>query len=492
MATYDFLGIDTIDYSKDNSTFILNTHKKVLSTYDNRLPYLEKYIESVKRTFVEKSLDFDNLSNEEVLKEITKQILDIKGIYSLNSPTSREEIICYAVEINSQIFSMGPLDELLKDDDVTDIIIHSYNNISVGRRSKVGLSKHNKYFSSEEQMKSILVNILSRYSGVQVSQETPIGDGVLANGERIVVVIPPVAPHGTVCIIRKQSSNIFTPNDLIKFRSFTEQANIFMKIAVQSELNIVIVGATGSGKTALVSALLNYIPVNEHLLTIEDTMELQIPKTHNIVTQYKTKINEDNPKTNITIYTLLKAALRSFPKYIIVGETRGAEAWEMLQAMKSGHAGITTIHAEDGPETLSRLEGMMALAENSMDVSYIRKDIAQVMDLFIIQRWIGNKEDGTLRRGIYAIYEVTPTKHKDQELLEDTFPNSTTLTREKTMKNNPKFVQVFGEATLRKLFYYNYQEDKLLPGVLPSDHLINKIKEKGLYEEYAKIMEINT
>jgi pilus assembly protein CpaF len=353
------------------------------------------------------------------------------------------------------------------------------------------MEKYGQHFASEEQMRSILTNVLSRYSGVQVDQSRPIGDGVLPNGERVLVVIPPVAPNGTVCVIRKQAKSGFTPEQLVEFKSFSPQVGDFMRIAVRSEANLVVVGPTGSGKTALVSALLNYIPLNQHLLTIEDTMELQIPELRSVFTQYKTRSNPEQPDYDVTIYSLLRASLRSFPKYLIVGETRGEEAWEMLQAMKSGHAGITTIHGKDGPEAISRLEGMMALADNSMDMNYLRKDIAQVMDLFIIQRWIGREELGSERRGIYAIYEITPTLEKENLLLEDMIPDSSALTQEKIMSDNPRFVQTYGAATLRKLFYYSYDEDKLLPGVLPSASLVEKFREHGLYDDYRRAFELD-
>ena len=489
MAKYSLIDIAKINFNKENMDILQSVHDTIVSQNGGNLQYISNFVNPIKEYFAEIKMDFDNTEQSEIYKLIAERILVVKAEKTLPVPNTLEETIAYTLAVNSQIFSMGPLDALLKDDDITDIIIHKFDNISIARRTTGKIEKYNNHFSSDEQMRSILVNVLSRYSGIQVDQQHPIGDGVLNNGERIVVVIPPISPNGTVCIIRKQSKHSFTPQDLIKFRAFTSQVNNFMKIAVQSESNIVIVGATGSGKTALVSALLNYISPNDHLLTIEDTMELQIPATHTVVTQYKTRINEDQPSSNIPIYALLKAALRSFPKYIVVGETRGAEAWEMLQAMKSGHAGITTIHAEDGPEALSRLEGMMALADNSMSVEYLRSDIAQVMDLFIIQRWIGDKNKGTYRRGIYAIYEIIPTEEKGT-LSEDLFPATLNLTRYKTLKENPKFVKSYGGATLRQLFYYNYDEDKLLPGVLPSEQMIKKIVEKGLFEEYKKIMEI--
>ena len=490
MAKYNLIDIDQIDFSSNNADTLQKIYEAVLKNNFGSLNDLDRYVQSIKEHFAEIKIDFDALEQKEIYKLIAEQILNIKTVQGISAPNTPEELIAYTLAVNTQIFSMGPLDGLLKDDDVTDIIIHQFDNISIARRSQNGIIKYPNHFSSDEQMKSILVNVLSRYSRIQVDLQHPIGDGVLSNGERIVVVIPPIAPNGTVCIIRKQSKRSFTPNDLVSFNAFNEQVNKFLEICVKSESNIVIVGATGSGKTALVSALLHYIPTTDHLLTIEDTMELQIPETHSVVTQYKTRINEDHPESNINIYALLKAALRSFPKYIIVGETRGAEAWEMLQAMKSGHAGITTIHAEDGPEALSRLEGMMALADNSMDVNYLRKDIAQVMDLFIIQRWIGDPNKGTYRRGIYSIYEATLNEGIENEPLEEEFPNTLNLTKYKMLKENPKFVKNYGAATLRQLFYYNFEEDKLLPGVLPSEKLMKKIIEKGLYDDYKKLLGI--
>lgn len=486
---FGILDVTKIDFSQKDK--IETIYQNIKKSNNDSWQYKDEFTEVVKKTFAEdKTLDWEKIPEIKIYQLIGQRILELKTEKFYNTPSTTEELVAYTVELYKTIFTMGPLEELLKDEDVTDIIIHSYDNISIARRSKNGLEKFNQKFSSDEQLKGIMSNILSRYNSIQVDQAHPIRDGILSNGERLLVVISPIAVNGTVAIIRKQSKRIFKPEDLIKFKSFNQNANKFMELSVQSECNTVIVGATGSGKTALVSALLNYIPKDEHTLIIEDTIELQVPETHKNVTNYKTRINEENPDTNVTIYDLLKAALRSFPKYIIVGETRGAEAWEMLQAMKSGHSGITTIHAEDGPDAISRLEGMMMLAKNDIDIEYLRRDLAQVMDLFIIQKWIGRKEDNTYRRGISAIYEITPSIEKENEMLEDIIPNTTTLTREKILKDNPKFVQSYGSATLRKIFYYDYDADELLPGVLPSDKLMDKFKEKGLYEDFKKVFNI--
>lgn len=483
-------NLEKIDFSPENMDQLLKIHREFKKIQPD-FPYIGQYIKVIKQQFIDSNVDWDNTPQKQIYQIIGKTISNHKAVSGINMPATQDEFIAYIIEINSQIFSLGPLDALLRDDDITDIMVHSWDNISITKRSKLGIHKYNDKFADEDQMKSILTNVLSRYSKTQVDMAHPIGDGVLSNGERIVVVIPPIAPSGTVCIIRKQSKYSFTPEMLQKkFNSFTQQVSDFLELSVKTECNIVIVGATGSGKTALASALLNYIPTDSHLLTIEDTMELQIPPTHSIVTQYKTRINEESPNTNITIYSLLRAALRSNPNYIIVGETRGAEAWEMLQAMKSGHAGITTIHAHDGPDAISRLEGMMALADNKMDTEYIRRDIAQVMNLLVIQRWIGREDLGTVRRGIYAIYEISPTLEEENILLEDSMPNSTALTRTKIFKENPRFVQTYGSATLRKLFYYNYDEDKIVPGVLPSDELLAKYKESGFEKEINKIFNL--
>lgn len=470
---------------------VSEAHQEALDRFEAGLPELDTYITSIRRQIIEEDQGFneEELGYEATRLALADRILRNKQMQALAHPVGTYELIAYVVEVHRGIFGFGPLTELMEDQDVTDIMVHRFDRISVARRStgRDILLVPNCSFASEDALRTLMQNIMSANKKT-INPLNPIADGVMpGSGARVLAVDAAIAEGGMVVIIRKPSLRAFTPQDLLKRRSFTPEVGEFLRLSVRCEANMVVVGATGSGKTALLSALMHHIPRNAHTVTIEDTIEIQVPEDYKIVTQYKTRINaeDESDKANRTIYDLLRASLRSNPTYIFVGETRGKEAWEMLQAMKSGHAGITTIHAGDGPDALTRLEGMMSMMGGVGNMDYLRRDIATVMDLFIIQGWVGLGD--RRRRGIQAIYEIVPTRHREDLTFDDVVPASTMITAEDLLANNPQYVRVLGDATLRTLYTFDLDQDQLVPGVRPSPALLGRFRDHGLLDDYLKI-----
>ncbi|MGI6776771.1 MAG: CpaF family protein [Acetivibrionales bacterium] len=298
----------------------------------------------------------------------------------------------------NSIRGLGILQPVLDDETVTEIMLNGHNNIFIERMGKV--EKLDIAFESKEKLEDVIQSIISRANRT-VNEYNPIVDARLADGSRINVVLYPIALNGPIVTIRKFPGKPLTIEQLIKFGSLTEEAGEALCSLVRARYNIFICGGTGSGKTTFLNALSNFIPSDERIITIEDSAELQITGIENIV-RMETRNTNTEGKGEITIRDLIKTSLRMRPERIIVGEVRGPEALDMLQAMNTGHDGsLSTGHANSPADMLSRLETMVLTAA-PLPLEAIRQQIASAIDIIIHLSRMRDKS-----RKVLEITEVT-------------------------------------------------------------------------------------
>lgn len=322
------------------------------------------------------TLPLSDLSDEKLHEEIEKLVAD---------SLSRQYIpIGQKAEIVTQIYSairgFGLLDSIMNDETITEVMINGTEHIFV---EQSGVAKRlEQKFDSEKQLEDIIQRIVGR-AGREVTQANPIVDTRLPDGSRVNVVLPPISLCGPVVTIRKFSKDPMTIEKLISYRSLPRKVADFLKILVEAKYNIFISGGTGSGKTTFLNALSNYIPKEERIITIEDSAELQIKGVDNLVSLETRNANSAGAGA-ITIRDLIKSSLRMRPDRIIVGEVRGAEALDMLQAMNTGHDGsLSTGHANSTSDMLSRLETMVLQGAEGLPLAAVRQQIASAVDIII-------------------------------------------------------------------------------------------------------------
>jgi pilus assembly protein CpaF len=300
-------------------------------------------------------------------------------------------------QIVAEILGLGPLEPLLADPLVTEIMVNGAKNIYVERGGKI--TRANLVFESDEHLMRIIERIVAPL-GRRIDESSPYVDARLADGSRVNAVIPPISLVGPVLTIRKFFKIPLTVEQLIEYGSVTAEAMQFMKAAVLGKLNIIVSGGTGSGKTTFLNVLSGYIPGDERIITLENAAELQLRQEH-VVTLESRPPNIEG-RGEITIQDLVVNCLRMRPDRIVVGECRGSEAFDMLQAMNTGHEGsLTTIHANNPREATGRLENMILMAGMDLPHRAIREQIAAAIDL-ICQ--LARLRDGS--RKVVAITEV--------------------------------------------------------------------------------------
>ncbi len=301
-------------------------------------------------------------------------------------------------ELYDEVMGLGPLEPLLKDESVNDILVNGPRRIFVERKGKLELTDIT--FKDERHLLRIIDKIVSAV-GRRVDESNPYCDARLADGSRFNCMVPPVAVDGSLVSIRKFKKEKLRIDDLIKFGAFTEEMAAYLQAAVSCRLNIIVSGGTGSGKTTTLNALSSFIDNDERVLTIEDTAELQLQQVH--VGRMESRPANVEGKGAVTQRDCLRNALRMRPDRIIVGETRGEEVIDMLQAMNTGHDGsMTTIHANSARDGISRLENMVAMAGIDMPLKAVRSQIAAAVNL-IVQ--ISRLQDGSRR--MVSITEIT-------------------------------------------------------------------------------------
>jgi septum site-determining protein MinD len=346
------------------------------------------------------NVDSEDPRQRAILREKTQkgilEILDTEDTGGLLG--SREAKAQMVKEVLDEALGLGPLEDLLADDTVTEIMVNAREQIYVEKGGKPTMSKIT--FSSEQQMMNVIERIVTPL-GRRVDEKTPYVDARLHDGSRVHVIIPPLALRGPTITIRKFPKKRMEVKDLIGYGSMTEEIADFLRACVEAKLNIVVSGGTGSGKTTLLNVLSNFIPVNERIITVEDSAELQLGQEH--VVRLETRPKNIEGEGEVTIRDLVKCCLRMRPDRIVVGECRGGEALDMLQAMNTGHSGsLTTIHSNNPRECLARLETLVMMAGLGLPAKAIRENIASAVGVIIQQSRLA---DGS--RKITHISEVT-------------------------------------------------------------------------------------
>jgi pilus assembly protein CpaF len=315
-----------------------------------------------------------------------------------NIVLSRPERARLFEQIAAEILGLGPLQSLLEDDTITEIMVNGPKNIYIERKGK--LHRVPVTFESNEHVMRIIDRIVAPL-GRRIDESSPYVDARLQDGSRVNAVIPPISLVGPVLTIRKFSKNPISVEQMVQFGSLTNEAVQFLKACVESRLNIIISGGTGSGKTTLLNVLSSFIPSDERILTIENAAELQLRQEH-VVTLESRPPNIEG-RGEITIRDLVINALRMRPERIIVGECRGGETLDMLQAMNTGHDGsMTTAHANTPRDAISRIETMCLMAGMDLPVRAIREQISSAVDVIVQQE---RMRDGT--RKVVTVAEVS-------------------------------------------------------------------------------------
>lgn len=311
---------------------------------------------------------------------------------------NREERTTLSQDLYDEVKGLGPLETLLKDESVNDILVNGPQQIFVERAGKLQLT--DVTFKDERHLLRIIDKIVSAV-GRRVDESNPYVDARLADGSRFNAMVGPIAVDGSLVSIRKFKKDKLAIEDLVKFGAFTEEMAAYLQAAVACRLNVIVSGGTGSGKTTTLNALSSFIDNDERILTIEDTAELQLQQTH--VGRMESRPPNVEGKGAVTPRDCLKNALRMRPDRIIVGETRGEEVIDMLQAMNTGHDGsMTTIHANSARDGVSRLENMIAMAGIEMPLKAVRSQISSAVNL-IVQA--SRLQDGSRR--MTSITEIT-------------------------------------------------------------------------------------
>lgn len=342
-----------------------------------------------------RELESENPPYEQREAYVRQKLADVFARLKVNVPESIRQQITR--EVMDDVLGYGPIQPLLNDPDVSEVMVNGPKKVYVEKKGK--LMKTGVTFENDAHVIRVIERIVLPL-GRRIDADSPTVDARLPDGSRVNAIIPPVALDGPTITIRKFRKDKLTMQQLIEFGSITPQMAEFLKACVISRLNIVISGGTGSGKTTLLNVLSGLIPEDERIVTIEDAAELQLQQDH--VVRLETKPASLEGKGQVTIRDLVRNALRMRPDRIVVGECRGGETLDMLQAMNTGHDGsLTTLHANTPRDALSRLETMVLMAGMDLPIKVIRQQISSAIDLIVQQTRL---KDGS--RKVTAISEV--------------------------------------------------------------------------------------
>lgn len=364
------------------------------SVYDEKSELKERIHKEFIEIVNQQDISLFNLKGEqqEELKKVMESIIEAKA-----SNLSRTERSRLLKEVYNDVMGLGPLESLLNDSEITEIMVNGPYRVYVERKGKLDLS--DVVFKDNAHVMNIINRIVSSV-GRRIDESSPMVDARLSDGSRFNAVIPPVSLVGPSMTIRKFSKTPFTATDLIKFGSISPKMVSFLEACVKGKMNIIVSGGTGSGKTTLLNVLSGYIPNNERIVTIEDAAELQLMQDH-VVTMESRPPNLEG-SGQITIRDLVRNSLRMRPDRIIVGEVRSGETLDMLQAMNTGHDGsLTTAHANSPRELMSRMETMVLMSGMELPVRAIREQIHSALDIVVHQSRL---KDGS--RKVVNITEV--------------------------------------------------------------------------------------
>lgn len=350
------------------------------------------------------------------IRQAVNQLLQEEN--ALLTQSEREKLID---EIIDEVMGLGPMEPLLRDEAVSEVMVNGPKQIYVEKKGKLTLT--DVQFKDDAHLMQIIDRIVSRI-GRRVDESTPLCDARLQDGSRVNVIIPPLALNGPTVTIRKFSKDPYTIDDLINFGSLNPMSAELLKACVYSRMNIIISGGTGSGKTTLLNVTSSFIPSDERIVTIEDAAELQLQQEH--VVRLETRPANIEGKGEITMRDLVKNSLRMRPERIVVGEVRSGEALDMLQAMNTGHDGsLTTVHANNPRDAVRRLETLVMMAGYDLPQRAIREQIASAVDLIIqasrlhdgsrkvtsITEIVGMEGDVVLMQEIFKFYQYGVDEH---------------------------------------------------------------------------------
>ena len=363
----------------------------------------EEFVDDIKR-FVSENVSLSKISDEELAERIDQIVTDrLKDIYC-----PIETKVSISQQVYSSIRGFGLLDSIISDDSITEVMINGPEKIFIEKKGR--LTRLDKKFESQRKLEDVIQRIVG-LAGREVNQANPICDTRLPDGSRVNVVLPPIALCGPTITIRKFSKEPMTINKLIEYGSITQEIADKLELLVKAKYNIFISGGTGSGKTTFLNALSNFIPKDERIITIEDSAELQITGIDNLVS-LETRNANASGAGQVTIRDLIKSSLRMRPERIIVGECRGGEALDMLQAMNTGHDGsLSTGHDNSTEDMLSRLETMVLQGADGLPIEAIKQQIASAVDIIIHLSRLRDKSRKTM-----AITEVVGIKNGEIEL----------------------------------------------------------------------------
>jgi pilus assembly protein CpaF len=405
---------------------------------------------AIHRKLIQK-LNLDRL-NEIKREDVRREVVPILEaiLVGESTPMNLQERERVAQEVLDEVFGLGPLEPLLADSSISDILVNTYKQVYIERRGMLELT--NIQFRDDTHLMSIIERIVSAI-GRRVDESSPMVDARLADGSRVNAIIPPLAVDGPCLSIRRFARERLNGEDLVANNSLTQPMLDLLKGCVKARLNILVSGGTGAGKTTLLNVLSSFISDRERIVTIEDAAELQLHQEH--VVRLETRPSNVEGKGAVQQRQLMINSLRMRPDRIIVGEVRGEEALDMLQAMNTGHDGsLTTVHSNSPRDALSRLETMVAMSNLNIPTVAIRRQIASALDL-VVQ--VSRLSDGTRR--VTNVSEITGME-KDIVTMQDIF-----VFQKRGIRENGEVLGDFAATGIRPKF----SERLLVTGIqLPS------------------------
>ncbi len=397
-----------------------------------------------------------NIDNQRVRGEIRQALVAlVESEPTLLSSAEKQQIVD---EVLDEVFGLGPLESLLQDPTISDILVNTHKHVYVERRGLLELTGVS--FRDSSHLLRIIDKIVSQV-GRRVDESTPMVDARLLDGSRVNAIIPPLAVDGPIVSIRRFSTDKLMPNDLVQKKALTPGMMALLEAAVKARMNIIIAGGTGAGKTTLLNALSAFISPRERIVTIEDAAELQLKQPH--VVRLETRPANLEGSGAIRQRELLVNSLRMRPDRIVVGEVRGEEALDMLQAMNTGHDGsLTTVHANSPRDAVSRLEVMVSLANSNMQLVSIRQQIASAVNLLV---QASRMSDGSRR--VMNVTEITGMEG-EMITLQDIF-----VFEKRGLDADGKVVGRFAATGIRPKFY----EKLLAAGIRLEAELFDEVVE---------------